>query len=596
MARIALFLWDKKLVDSAILKNSSILFRQACRAGEIAAIEIYKLLVSQNHDFRGGILLHQACEYGHVGLAKELMSRDLAALNRPDSRGRLPLHWALISDFPQKDLQKIISGTKDINQSDMEGSTPLHLGCQYCSSIAIVDLLIKRGADVNKLDASGNTPLHLALDSDFGSDKAKSLFTKGAAPDIENLSGFTPIIFAVENRLAEIAEILFSLIQDARLAQRKTRLGISLFELACEKEMFDFALKLVKRGANLESLHPIYLGELYWKVGQEEASVAQAYNNSQEQIQTHTTPLHQALSKRNFKDAQKLPLQKYINIKDQRGRLPVHIAAAVGCEASLLKVLIQETRDVTIHDNFNRTPLQYACRSRSSFDLSIFPDRIGDEDLSEWGGGFYDAFRLNALFKIQFPAFWNDREFIDAQKKYKKKIDEKTTTHSYLVYNAIREVVSNEVNENAVVPEFRTLWNVCNDLQEFLSHIQQVAYPIKWKYTDLENESIVTPDIQTLIQQSASLDFRSLQFCMGIGAVKPSDEYSIMAFWRSPGIIQNLPLFEKYQFNPFLPDANKNSSLHWACHYPHNEAVVKWLLERKEDPNLPNKKEKLHCI
>jgi uncharacterized protein len=110
----------------------------------------------------------------------------------PDREGRLPLHYAAMSNEVEV-LEDLLAHGNDPNLTDRLGFTPLHLATQEGSKEA-ARILLDHGAEVDRPNSFGNTPLFVAVFNSKGwGDMIAMLRECGANPFLANHSGQTPV-------------------------------------------------------------------------------------------------------------------------------------------------------------------------------------------------------------------------------------------------------------------------------------------------------------------------------------------------------------------------------------------------------------------
>lgn len=97
---------------------------------------------------------------------------------------------------------------------DKEGHSPLHLACIDCKGrdkTAIINHLIRNGADINQPRFDGKTPLHMAvLTKNIPAIKAL-IAAPGLDPNAEDRKTYTALLYAVDNDLELICELLLDI-------------------------------------------------------------------------------------------------------------------------------------------------------------------------------------------------------------------------------------------------------------------------------------------------------------------------------------------------------------------------------------------------
>ena len=134
-----------------------------------------------------------------------------------DSKGRTPLHWALIMQCLPEKLEMLLNAGahESVNVVDSEGRTPLHWALIMQCSLEKLEMLLNAGAheSVNVVDSEGRTPLHWALIMQHSLEKLKMLLNAGAheSVNVVDREGRTPLHWAlIRQCLPEELEMLLN--------------------------------------------------------------------------------------------------------------------------------------------------------------------------------------------------------------------------------------------------------------------------------------------------------------------------------------------------------------------------------------------------
>ncbi|XP_032219761.2 transient receptor potential cation channel subfamily A member 1 [Nematostella vectensis] len=282
-------------------------------------------------DLDGSTLLHLAVDSGFtsvVSLCLEYGSR----IREPKRVDRLTaFHLACEQGAANivKLLLKEDPGVAKILLVDKDGSTPLHNAAKS-NNRAIVELLIEQGANVNARNGLNVTPLMLAA-STGSADSVHLLMEKGADTTVKDIDGRTAVFNAVGH--GATMEVL---LQDK-----------SLVPLLTEKDALGFAPP--HYAAKCGDITSIRLFLEHNKMAGSVLSDSQA------------TPLHVA-ARHSWHDIIHALVDKQggkiVNLQDNRGRTPLHYAAAVSANRSAA-ILLRHGASILRDQNF-RTPLHEA--------------------------------------------------------------------------------------------------------------------------------------------------------------------------------------------------------------------------------------------
>jgi len=259
-----------------------------------------------------------------------------ANVNRRDDKGRTPLHYATLKQYPEV-AQLLIEHGAEVNTIDENGEYPLHQAAAY-KDTAIAQLLIENGADINCQSNSGTTPLLIAIVS-MHPKMALFLVEKGANPRLGGGRG--PISFAVD------AEY--------------------------ESMMQPFILHYIKADKSSYDQRSIYEFTLYCIISTGSLPMAQLALAQKEVdvnsilVGVNTTLLGVAV-RFGRTEMVKLLIDRGANVnapvharRKKRGKAPLHCAARLG-HLAIAKLLIAHGADIDAKSSRGNTPLKYALK------------------------------------------------------------------------------------------------------------------------------------------------------------------------------------------------------------------------------------------
>jgi len=320
--------------------------------------------------------LHRTAISGHKDVAKLLI--DAGARLDAKSGGSSPLRYAVERGHKEV-AELLIAKGANVNATNGAGDTPLHSAVR-AGYKDIVGLLIAKGADVNTKNNDGDTPLHSAIKA-VHRDIIELLIAKGAYVNAKNNAGRTPIDLAMNQGRKDIAKLLLSksgdvslhtaayigdlqrvekFIDDGVSVDAKDQKGQTALHYAAKAGQIAVANLLIANGADVNAGEWTPLQEAaYYSKEMVELLLAKGAN-----INTGKwTALHSALDAERF-DIVELLVAKGadVNIKDGKGRAPLHIAAwyAAGKNPKIVELLLSKGADINAKDNNGKTVLQLA--------------------------------------------------------------------------------------------------------------------------------------------------------------------------------------------------------------------------------------------
>ena len=200
-------------------------------------MEIIKVLVKEfgssphTKGFNGGTLLHNACEGGHVDVARKLVTEYGADVNARDNSDNTPLNLAARFSGKMELISMLIKefGCSPHTKGQL-GRTPLHLACAGGHVDVARKLVTDYGADVNARDNNDNTPLTLA--AYFGKVEVVRMLISEFHVNLETKGelGRTGLHWACDSGKEDVARMLvsdFGADVNARDNQNRTPLDIA---------------------------------------------------------------------------------------------------------------------------------------------------------------------------------------------------------------------------------------------------------------------------------------------------------------------------------------------------------------------------------
>ena len=256
--------------------------------------------------------LHRAARSGHKDIVKLLLEKG-AHVDAVDSwPGYTALHY--VAEKGHKEIvEMLIVNGADVNANDSQGRTPIDLAMKR-GHREIVRLLLSKSGDVSLHTAAYIGDLQ----------RVEKFIDDGADVDAKDQKGQTALHYAAKAGEIPVAKLLISNGADVNAGEWTPLQEAAYYS----KEIVEL---LLAKGANINTCK--------W------------------------TALHSALDAERF-DIVELLIAKGadVNIKDGKGRTPLHIAAwyAASKNPKIVELLLSKGADINAKDNNGKTALLYA--------------------------------------------------------------------------------------------------------------------------------------------------------------------------------------------------------------------------------------------
>ena len=319
-----------------------------CHAACIASdIDLLNLYFSKSISKQGNSPLHTACEWGSKTAVEHLITKCDCDLNACNSFGETPLHIACRHERVQIVELLLEHCPNTVNNRSGTNETPLHLACLH-SDVTLANLILdKQPSNIDIPDVYGDTPLLNACRVGNVS-VIKLLVEKGCDPLYVNENSMEMSIhIACRMQRLDILEVLVKNCNtkvDTRNCFGETPLCIAMNSSCMDVVHFMVSKQLCDASLSLKAKH-------------------QSRNKIKE---TGDNALHLACKLKDLRLVQLLLDYCPVNIKNNDGDTPFHIAAIDG-SFSVMKCLISSSNyplDHVLNTNGN-SALHLACESGS---------------------------------------------------------------------------------------------------------------------------------------------------------------------------------------------------------------------------------------
>ena len=309
---------------------------------------------------KGNSPLHTACEWGSNAIIEFLMERMNCDLNACNHAGETPLHIACRHGRVEITELLLKHSPNTINIVNQSNETPLHLACLHHNPSLANAILDKQPSDIDIPDTFGDTQLSNACRvGNFP--LVKLLAEKGCNPfHVNENSMEMPVHIACKiNRLDILEELMKNCVKkiDTRNRFGETplciafnNLSLDIIHFMLQKQLCDVSLSLKVRD---ESLFKYVFGR-----------------------PTGDNALHLACKMRDIKLVELLLNHCSVDIKNNDGNTPFHIAAKNG-SYSVMNCLIS-SGDYPLDDyrnNDGNSALHLACSGESLKVVQLLIDR-----------------------------------------------------------------------------------------------------------------------------------------------------------------------------------------------------------------------------
>ncbi|WP_068595291.1 ankyrin repeat domain-containing protein [Vaginella massiliensis] len=314
---------------------------------QIANYLTTKGLSIKDVDAHGRTAFDYAARNGNLDLLKTLVAK-----------GVKPTHHALLfaaqgtraKSNPIEVYQYLIETMKlDPKAKGLNGESALHYLVKKPNQLAIIDYLVSKGADINAVKQDGNTVLMEAASSK-NLDVVQSLIAKSAEVNAQNKKGANALTFAVQSGTPEIVSYLIA-------KGAKTNATTKDGNLA-------FALIQSYKPANPAEISADFLQKL--------ELLKQAGVDFSVKVHDGSTLLHAAVAKNDLQLLKVLaPFKLAVNAQDENGLTPLHKAAMMSQDDTILQYLLSIGAEKNIQTEFGETAYDLASENEFLKDQNV---------------------------------------------------------------------------------------------------------------------------------------------------------------------------------------------------------------------------------
>lgn len=274
-------------------------------------------------DGLGNSLLHYAAQWKLAAAIPVIVSRG-ASTEAKNATGETAIFFAVRADSPPT-IAALVTAGASLGARDSLGNSALHTAVRW-NALSSAEALLKAGSEIQARNLAGKSPLHEAVRLGMVAIEGR-LIQSGAALESRDLEGNTPLMEAAVASLPGAVERLAEWGADPTA---RNSLGNTPLHLAVALGRKDVAIQLLNRGVSIHA------------------------RNS-----AGRTPFQTALGTSPDMAATLLTKER-LQMSDDDGRSPLHIAVAERVGAEMVQAILRQGGRVGVTDAAGKTPLRMA--------------------------------------------------------------------------------------------------------------------------------------------------------------------------------------------------------------------------------------------
>jgi ankyrin repeat protein len=311
----------------------------------------------------GDTALHVAVDNHHTGCVDQLLGSG-ATVNARNRTQKTALMLA-VAHCDLSLVRTLIAHSADLNLPDLTGKSPLHVAAQG-GDVELMRVLLKAGALVNWTTQENTTPLHLAAKMNRV-EVLRELLSVGAHVNVAGPRDRSALHLAVCGSSMPTLRLLLEADADVDAQDAE---GCTCVHLAAEHSTVECLRQLLKDGADLSLCDSHGRLPLHRAAQEGRLDVCEVLLEHGEQLldardSTRHTPLHLAMANGKATTCDLL-IDRGADLRatNHAGQTPLHLAAAAGCPAELVRKMLAHGADPTQLDAAAHSPAFYALQLR----------------------------------------------------------------------------------------------------------------------------------------------------------------------------------------------------------------------------------------